>query len=63
MRTTIDLERPGVRDSGERLDASAEPAQPGFEPDEDAPARRLLAHHLEFPYWDIDGDGNVPPPD
>jgi hypothetical protein len=63
MNTTTHLERPGVRDSDERLDASTEPAEREFEPEEDAPARRLLAHHLEFPYWDIDGEGNVPPPD
>ena len=31
--------------------------------DDDAPARRLLAHDLEPLVWDDDGDGVLPPPD
>jgi hypothetical protein len=31
--------------------------------DDDPPARRLLAHDLEHPVWDDDGEGTVPPPD
>ena len=31
--------------------------------DDDAPARRLLAHDLEPLAWDDDGDGVLPPPD
>jgi hypothetical protein len=32
-------------------------------PDEDVPARRLLAHDLEPLVWDDDGEGVLPPPD
>jgi hypothetical protein len=32
-------------------------------PDDDVPARRLLAHDLEPLVWDDDGDGALPPPD
>ena len=32
-------------------------------PDEDVPARRLLAHDHEHLVWDDDGERDVPPPD
>jgi hypothetical protein len=32
-------------------------------PDDDVPARRLLAHDLEPLVWDDDGEGAAPPPD
>jgi hypothetical protein len=31
--------------------------------DDEAPARRLLAHDLEHLVWDEDGEQAVPPPD
>ena len=36
---------------------------PSTHPDEDVPARRLLAHDLEPLVWDDDGEGALPPPD
>jgi len=38
------------------------PSVPAIQDDE-APARRLLAHDLEHLNWDHDGEDAVPPPD
>ena len=46
----------------ERPDPDHNPALP-IRPDEDVPARRLLAHDLEPIVFDDDGDGVAPPPD
>jgi hypothetical protein len=46
----------------ERPQTDIQPVAP-IRPDEDVPARRLLAHDLEPLVWDDDGDGALPPPD
>jgi hypothetical protein len=46
----------------ERTQHESQPVSP-TRPDEDVPARRLLAHDLEPLVWDDDGDEALPPPD
>jgi hypothetical protein len=46
----------------ERPQPDVTPATP-IRPDDDVPARRLLAHDLEPIAWDDDGEGVLPPPD
>jgi hypothetical protein len=46
----------------ERPQQDIKPVAP-TRPDDDPPARRLLAHDLEPIVWDDDGDGVSPPPD
>jgi hypothetical protein len=46
----------------ERTQQEKQPVTP-IRPDEDVPARRLLAHDLEPLVWDDDGDEALPPPD
>ena len=46
----------------ERPQKDIQPVAP-IRPDEDVPARRLLAHDLEPLVWDDDGDEALPPPD
>jgi hypothetical protein len=48
-----------------RVEQSGQDIQPvsPARPDDDPPARRLLAHDLEPLVWDDDGDGANPPPD
>jgi hypothetical protein len=51
-----------------QYDAGVEPPQQDIPPvsaiqDDDVPARRLLAHDMEYLVWDDDGDRAVPPPD
>jgi hypothetical protein len=46
----------------ERSKQDVQPVAP-IRPDDDPPARRLLAHDLEPLVWDDDGEGVLPPPD
>ena len=48
-----------------RVERNEQDIQPVSIPgtDDDAPARRLLAHDLEPLVWDDDGDEALPPPD
>lgn len=48
-----------------RVERSKQDIQPvpSTRPDEDVPARRLLAHDLEPLVWDDDGERELPPPD
>jgi hypothetical protein len=48
-----------------RVERSQQDIQPvaSGRPEDDVPARRLLAHDLEPLTWDDDGDGAAPPPD
>jgi hypothetical protein len=46
----------------ERSQQDNQPVSP-TRPDDDPPARRLLAHDLEPLVWDDDGDEASPPPD
>jgi hypothetical protein len=39
------------------------PPVAAMRPDDDVPARRLLAHDLEPLVWDDDGERELPPPD
>jgi hypothetical protein len=39
------------------------PPVTSLRPDDDVPARRLLAHDLEPLVWDDDGERELPPPD
>jgi hypothetical protein len=65
----MSLRSPGSVEPMSDFEIRAERSQPDVQPvppthpDEDVPARRLLAHDLEPLVWDDDGEGALPPPD